>query len=358
MDGRMNRECIVFDGKKIAVKLFRPKEYYLKRAIAVAVTMLTLILVGAVIGIAFLRGDILRALDGQGGGGEISSPGQNNGVSVGGTVEKYDSEEESESEMVESPGEESIGEDLPPDSAETVEYVVKDMSFSQLGDAYLINYSKLNPDARGLLEMGFKGGKYTYSEAPVVLVLHTHTSEDYADADAQDPLRLLTHSVLTVGERIVYELSRSGVPAVHCTVIHDGEGEDAYANAADTIATMLKIYPSIQYVIDVHRAEELDGNGMPVKSEAPSGDSQIRVTVSSGGQLTEDTLSLALCLRRELNSDDKKLCMPVVLTDSKYNADLSAYYLKIDVGTQSNEVEEAISAASLFAEAFAQTVKK
>lgn len=366
MDGCETRDCIVYDGNRVGVSLTRPKEYYIKRALALAITTLALMLVGAVIGIACLRGDILRTLQGQTGGGS-----QNEGVAddVDETSEEnrggFPDEEDPDGNEDDGDGskeedDETAGENEsapPPDSAPLLP-ASKDMSFSERGDAYIVNYSKLNPDAKGILEMGFGGGRYTYSEAPVVLILHTHTSEGYLDADGNDPFYLLNHSVLTVGERITYELSRRGIPTVHCSVIHDGDGEDAYANAADTIATMLKIYPTIEYVIDLHRAEEQDEDGNPLKSESATGDSQIRITVSSGGGLSEESLALALCLRRELNSGEARLCMPVVFTDSKYNSDLSKYYLKVEVGTQANETAESVAAGEAFAAALADILKK
>lgn len=361
MDGCENRDCIIYDGKRVGLSLHKPKEYYLKRALAVAITTLTLMLVGAVAGIAILRGDILQALNDRPQNGGSVDVGNGNVSLDDGKHEDADvpseSEKEEGAEDSESSENQAGGTDQPPED-QTAETVTKDLSASERGDAYIINYSSLNPDAKGLLEMGFGSGRYTYSEEPVVLILHTHTSETYADADKSDPMHPITRSVLTVGERIAYKLSSRGVPAVHCTVIHDGDGEDPYASAADTIATMLKIYPSVKYVIDLHRAEELDGDGKPVRSVSAIDSAQIRVTVSIGGARTGETLALALCLRRELNSDGRKLSMPVVLTDSKYNAHMSRYYLKVDVGTQANSTDESVKAGEAFAEALAEILKK
>ena len=48
--------------------------------------------------------------------------------------------------------------------------------------------------------------------------------------------------------------------------------------------------------------------------------------------------------------------MPIVLTDSEYNAASALYYLKLDVGSFGNSSDEATSAALLFAEAFAEII--
>ena len=82
------------------------------------------------------------------------------------------------------------------------------------------------------------------------------------------------------------------------------------------------------------------------------------MTVSSCGKKTGETLALALCLRRELNSGERKLSMPVVLTDSEYNSNLATYYLKVDIGTQANSAAESVKAGEAFAEALAEILKK
>ena len=240
-------------------------------------------------------------------------------------------------------------------SDETAEISSVDLSEAERGSGYIVNYSSKEYDIEGLLEMGFHAEYYPGSSAPIVLVLHTHTSEGYADLDPNDPIGVLTSSVVAVGERLVSELNRAKIPAVHCTVIHDGNG-DPYANAAETIEMMLKIYPTVEYVIDLHRMTLTDEQGNMVKTCSANQIAQLRMTVSTAGVLTKGTLSLAMRLRGELNSDGARVCMPVVLTDSEYNAAGSLYYLKLDVGALGNSSDEACAAAALFAEAFAEIV--
>ena len=156
---------------------------------------------------------------------------------------------------------------------------------------------------------------------------------------------------------MAYELNKRGVPTVHCTVIHDSDGK-VYENAKNTVEAMLKIYPSIEYVIDLNRLDVADEKGRVVRTLSALETAQIRVTVSSDGILVRDTLALALSLRRDMNGDGKNLCMPVVFTDSSYCAELSLYYLKVDVGSYGNSAEEAVSAGALLAETLAGILKK
>ena len=242
------------------------------------------------------------------------------------------------------------------ESKEGDEVIAADLSDSERGDAYIINYSDLKIDAEGLLEMGFHADLSPTSQAPIVLILHTHTSEGYADYDALEPTSVLKSSVVALGETLATTLNECGIPTVHCTVIHDGEG-DAYENAAKTIEAMMRIYPTLEYVIDLHRMILTDNEGNAIKTCSADASAQIRITVSSEGALTKGALSLALCLRRELNSNGAKMCMPIVLTDAEYNAASALYYLKLDVGSLGNTSSEAMAAAERFAEALEALLK-
>ena len=182
----------------------------------------------------------------------------------------------------------------------------------------------------------------------------------YWDAEEGDPTHKALRGVVAVGEQISAELNRRGIPTVHCAVIHDGVSSlDSYSNAADTLKTMLQIYPSIKYVIDLHRLNEIDESGLLIRTEASVSDSaaQLRLTVSGGGGSPRKNLILALCLRQRLNANGRRLCMPVLLTEGRMNSDLSQYYLKLDVGGLGNSVSEANAAGKYFAVALAELLK-
>ena len=253
------------------------------------------------------------------------------------------------------PGSEGTTDNENTSENETAVTVENDLSEAERGAGYIVNYSSRSYDIEGLLEMGFHAEYYPGSSAPIVLILHTHTSEGYADFDPDDPIGILTSSVVAVGDVLSSELNRLSIPAVHCTVIHDADG-DPYANAAETIEMMLKIYPTVEYVIDLHRMELTDSQGNIVRTRSARNSAQIRLTVSTSGVLTRGALSLAMCLREELNGDGARVCMPTVLTDSEYNAASSLYYLKLDVGSIGNTSDEARAAAVMFAEALADII--
>ncbi len=239
------------------------------------------------------------------------------------------------------------------ESAPLQEIAEADLSGIELGESYIINYSSKNADVMGLLDRGFSSTEKHDGETPVVMVIHTHTSEKYLSEDGKG-----IGGVVAVGDAMVKRLKLLGVSSLHCTVIHDGGGQNAYMAARETIRTMLKIYPDIKYVIDLHRMS-LDAEGKNVKtvSGAHDGSAQIRLTVSAeSGEHWQESLSLVLALRRSLNSGGERICMPAVVSHSRYNSDLCNYYIMADIGSSGNTAGEALAASKRLAEAVAEVI--
>lgn len=232
---------------------------------------------------------------------------------------------------------------------------IKEVDLSQIekGEKYIINYTSKTPDISGLVDRGFIDCEKAGEAAPVVMVIHTHTSETYLGGE--NPF---FGGVAAVGDVLVQRLNRLGLSTLHCTVIHDGDDKNAYFNARDTIKTMLEIYPSIKYIIDVHRLKlESDGEIVKTISGCSDGSAQIRLTASVGsGDRWQENLSLALALKSSLNREGERVCMPTVLAQSTYNSDLAEYYIMVDIGASGNSVNEAKAAAKRLADALADVL--
>ena len=233
-----------------------------------------------------------------------------------------------------------------------------DVSGIELGEGYVVNYTSKAPDVSGLLHRGFVHSEIKNSPAPLVMVIHTHTGEKYLGEGEKDALGL--YSVVSVGEGIVASLNSMGLTAIHCTVIHDGGEQNAYIAARKTIKTMIEIYPSIKYVIDVHRMSLENGNGAPLATIlTDSGEAQMRISVSTDVKMEgdwQDDLCLALSLRGELNEDGVPACAPVCVRSGGYNGDLCRFYLTLEVGAEGNSAVSAIAAGKAFAQALVQIV--
>jgi hypothetical protein len=82
----------------------------------------------------------------------------------------------------------------------------------------------------------------------------------------------------------------------------------------------------------------------------------MRLTVSADSPGWQENLSLALTLRQRLNEDGARICMPPMISPSRYNSDLSRYYLMVDIGSSGNSVREARLAAERLARALFDTL--
>lgn len=364
MKNSRKKECDQYKGERVIPELPAGKGgFYIRGRSLVAAVALICIAVIAIKSGFFESGGGLEKI--------FENLGVTDADSGDGDREALISEEESEATESESKETGEIEEEESRDTAESSEKtdtekedkdtlpVTADLSCAEMGDAYIVNYSKQNPDTEGILEMGFLGGKYAYTNRPVVLILHTYTSETYWDYDANNPIDTITKSVVSVGEAVAQRLNSQGIPTVHCAVIHDGDSRvNPYESAEETIETMLKIYPSIEYVVDLRRMEAYDSLGRALRTESSLKTAQVRISVSNGGVLVRDTLAMALELRRDLNKDGARVCLPVVFTDSEYNAMSAPYYLKVDIGSIGNRSDEAVEAGRLFADTLAEILKK
>ena len=153
--------------------------------------------------------------------------------------------------------------------AEAVPIVAVDLS----SPSYYLNSTQYSIDIEKARREPFPSETKPSSDGPLVLVVHTHGTEsyfednsnlsDFAQGDIEtyflhantafrttDPEK----SVVQVGKVFCETLESEGIPTLHCTVMHDRENfNDAYTNCANTVKALLRQYPTIQYVIDLHR---------------------------------------------------------------------------------------------------------
>ena len=256
-----------------------------------------------------------------------------------------------------------------PDGATPI--VTYDLSYTERGIGYLNNQTQYSPNVEELLKVDVTA---KLTQEPLVLVLHTHTSEGYlpdAAAYLEGDLGEITYTedegqnMLAVGKAFVLALNKNGITAIHCTVMHDAAGlSGAYERAAQSIRFFREQYPSIQYVVDLHRDAILTAEGEYVRAASQiEGESvaQILPVVGSnaGGwehDAWEGNLALALQLRQALNQNDAKICRPIMIKKSTYNQEMAPYAILLEIGTGANSISEAIAAATLAGEAFAKVI--
>ena len=250
-----------------------------------------------------------------------------------------------------------------PDSGEEKPlFIINDISKLELGEGYVINETNMMLDIAKMINSGFNGAGPRPDGAPLVLIVHTNATEKYIDYEyyKSDSIVSGLQGVASVGDAISARLNNIGIPTVYCGAIHGAGDLDAETETAETILTMLKIYPSIRYVLNIGRLQLSDDGDTPIKTSSASSNSSAQISISvsrwGNGDGREDNMALALRIRRLLNEGGERVCAPVRLTEEQGNSALSRYYLKIDIGSEGNSTNEAIMAGERLACAIAKAL--
>lgn len=250
--------------------------------------------------------------------------------------------------------------------------------------SYAINTTKYTVDPGKVRESAFPCSVKAQGDEPLVLVLHTHGTECYFEdntnlsdfaTDGVDSYFLQNEtvfrttdpskSVVQVGKVFADTLNKKGIPTLHVTTMHDKEDfNSAYVNSAETVKAMLNEYPSIQYVIDLHRDSVVRGDAY-VKSYTeingvPSAQVMLVVGTNQNGRHPnwEQNLVVATAFRDSMDQKFPTLSRSLYLRTARFNQEYRAGCMLLEVGSAANTLAEAENAARFAAEAFAQMLKE
>ena len=192
----------------------------------------------------------------------------------------------------------------------------------------------------------------TTENVPQILIYHTHGSEGYADSVAGDP----NTSVIAVGNRLTQLLQDTyGYHVLHDTGIYDTDRDRAYNVAAPVIQNILQEHPSIEVVIDLHRDGVADTTRLATNI---NGVDMAQVMFFNGLSKTtatgdidylrnpyiEDNLAMSLKMQLAATELYPGFTRKIYLKSYRYNMHLCPKSLLIEVGAQTNTLQEAINA--------------
>ena len=210
--------------------------------------------------------------------------------------------------------------------------------------------------------------------APSVLIIHTHTSEAYAQSELysytpSDPYRTEdpAFNVCHVGKVLSESLAENGITAICDTTSHDYPSySGGYSRSLKTVEENLKKYPSIEVVIDLHRDAISGSDGSYLKTAAEiNGETAAQVLVivgtDAGGLSHPDwqkNLALGLHVQKDLCDMYPGLARPLQLRTERFNGHVSPGALLIEIGSNANTMEEAVLGAKLFGKTLAKTLHR
>lgn len=208
--------------------------------------------------------------------------------------------------------------------------------------------------------------------APTVLIFHTHTTESYellnygwystdyiTRSDSPD------RNMVRVGTAICEELTKMGIGVLHDTEIHDTKYTGAYDRSRESITQIMAENPTVQVVIDVHRDAIQQSDGTRIKPTAEIGGKKAaQIMIIAGcedGKVTdfpnwEQNLTFALQLQQTAETKYPGLMRPVLFSARKYNMDVTPCSVLLEVGSDSNTLEEAEYSGHLIGKALGELI--
>ncbi|MCD8083200.1 MAG: stage II sporulation protein P [Clostridiales bacterium] len=190
---------------------------------------------------------------------------------------------------------------------------------------------------------------------PQILIYHTHSQETYADYGPG--MRQAT--VVRVGEYLAQLLRAKGWNVIHDTTAYDiaGGGLDrskAYTYALDGVTKILEENPQIEVVLDIHRdgvaettrlVSEINGKSTAKimffqgMSRTPDGPIE-----SLANPYLEENLAFGFQMQLAAEADFPGLTRKIYLKGLRYNMHVRPRCALIEVGAQTNTLEEAMNA--------------
>lgn len=236
------------------------------------------------------------------------------------------------------------------------------------GDIYIANRAQKQTDVAALASAPVH---ITLSDGPQILILHSHGSEAYTPAGADqyeesDPYRTTNcnYNMVRVGQEIAQVLTEQGFRVIHDTTLYDYPSySEAYDRSLAAAQRWLTQYPSIQVVLDVHRDALTGENDTIYKTVSPQNgeqSAQVMLVVGTDGSkkhpLWKENLTFAMRIQQQLLDDHGSLARPMVLRASRFNQHLSVGSVLVEVGTHGNTLQEALLGARLFARSTAKVL--
>ncbi len=213
-----------------------------------------------------------------------------------------------------------------------------------------IGAGELNAEKLGNMDMTMK----QTSDAPQILIYHTHSQEGYVDSIPGDD----STTIMGVGEHLKEILEREyGYNVIHHLGKYDVKTRDnAYSQSLPKIKKILEDNPSIEVVIDLHRdgvADEstrlvMDVDGRPTaKFMFFNGISRTKSTGKIDylyNENLEANLAFSFQMKWKAQEYYPGLTRRNYLNAYRYNMHLCPKTLLLELGAQTNTLEEALNA--------------
>lgn len=236
--------------------------------------------------------------------------------------------------------------------------------YTVVNGVYIKNTSSRQLEAEELAKKAFSAR--LGQDGPQVLIIHSHATEAYSmpagqeyEASGTYRTKDTNYNVVRVGDEIASVLSAYGISVLHDRTLHDAASyNDAYSSSYESIEAYLAKYPTLSFVLDIHRDAIQDANGNQYKlvtAEDPR-IAQCCLVMGVAHDNWKDNLQLAVAVQEQLNTLSPTFMRPIATRGYRYNQQLRGGSLLVEIGAAGNSLDEAIMGARYFATGFAETI--
>ena len=193
---------------------------------------------------------------------------------------------------------------------------------------------------------------------PRVLIYHTHATESYLPSSAGNyHTTAEENTVRDAGDVLEETLEANGIAVVHDKTLHDNPSyNDSYSRSHETVSALLKKYPSIECIIDLHRdatAAEVAGAVEQVDGKTCS----VYSYVLSSTTATYDTNKAFLNELNRIAADSFGGYTGKILERPYwYNQELCEKSVLIEMGNNRNNIKDVRRCAEVFGEILAEAL--
>ena len=243
--------------------------------------------------------------------------------------------------------------------------------YTVAGRVYISSSRKDSLDVSALMDTF--DAHLTGASTPEILILHSHGSEAYTPVPGTEVVWSGDHrttdprySVVKVGDVMASVFAEAGISVLHDRTLYDyPEYTGSYDRSLAAVNSYLAQYPSIHFILDVHRDSISDsaGNQYKVISEIEGVGTAAQLTLVMGSDGSGaahprwmENLKLAVSIQEQICGKYPTLMRPILLRKSRYNQHATTGSLLVEVGASGNAPEEAQLAARLFAEEMAEVL--
>lgn len=216
-----------------------------------------------------------------------------------------------------------------------------------------------NKNGADLLEEEEKPEPVVFGDEPAVIIVHTHATESYLPAsEGNYHTKKKENTVRDVGAVLAQALKDEGIASVHDQTLHDNPSySQSYSRSYETIQSLLKKYPTVKCVIDLHRDAISSDSKASTVSVGGKQCARYSYVVSNAVPTYDSNLKFIRQLNHRASRDFNGFEGKILERGYRYNQDLSAHYMLLEIGYNRNDIDEARNTAKVFGKVLADTLK-